>query len=119
MEILKENSLDRRLSSTYNLSEASVFRFLQEQRKQDLSLFCSVFLAVVSLTSLLVLAGVSIGFSIVLGVFIAFCVAAFVVRWPLVGFFIVAVCATLIEQNPLFTSIFTDRLYIYAWPPAL
>lgn len=45
--------------------------------------------------------------------------AALLVRWPVLGFYIVTGCAVLIEQEALFTPIGTDHLNVYNWPPAL
>jgi hypothetical protein len=71
------------------------------------------------LASLMVLGGVTIGFGLALAVPAILVGAALIVGWPLVGFYVVAGCAVLVEQSPLFTPVGTDRLTIYYWPPAL
>src|SRR5436190_5851541 len=71
------------------------------------------------LASLMVLGGVTIGFGLTLAVPAILVGAALIVRWPLVGFYVVAGCAVLVEQAALFTPVVTDRLTIFYWPPAL
>jgi hypothetical protein len=99
----------------------NVTRLLATQRRSDALLFLVIFVTVFGLTPLLVLAGTSIGFNMVMGGLVALIAAALVVRWPVLGFWIVAGCTVLIEQNPLTVNahILTDQLYIFAWPPSL
>src|SRR5438552_2105209 len=105
----------------YHGTIIDVTRLLATQRRSDALLFLVIFVTVFGLTPLLVLAGASIGFSMVMGGLMALIAAALVVLWPVLGFWIVAGCAVLIEQNPLTinTHILTDQLYIFAWPPSL
>src|SRR5215467_11814529 len=99
----------------------NVTRLLATRSRNDALLFLVIFMAVFGLTPLLVLAGASIGFSMLIEGLLALIAAALVVRWPVLGFWIVAGCALLIEQNPLTVNanILTDQLYIFAWPPRL
>jgi len=92
---------------------------LAAQKRRDMLLFIIIFCTVFSLTPLLVLGGVTLGFSLVLGSLVALIIAALIVRWPLVGFYVVAGCVVLIESEPLWTPILTDQLYIFYWPPGL
>jgi hypothetical protein len=98
-----------------------ITRLWATQRRSDILLFLVITVTVFGLTPLLVLAGASIGFSMVMGGLVALIAAALVVRWPVLGFWIVAGCAVLVEQNPLTvnTHILTDQMYIFAWPPRL
>ena len=79
----------------------------------------TISVVIFSLAPLLVLGGASIGSSVVLAFIIVPAIAAVIVRWPIVGFYVVSACTVLIEQAPLFTPIGTDRLNIFSWPPAL
>ncbi|MEO6890974.1 MAG: O-antigen ligase family protein, partial [Ktedonobacteraceae bacterium] len=45
--------------------------------------------------------------------------AALVIRRPVTGFYMLAVCVVLIDQAPLLTPVLTDRLYIFYWPRQL
>ncbi len=93
---------------------------LQIQRKREnIQLFLIVCGVVCCVTPFLVLAGLSFGPSLLLSVAIALTVAMAIARWPVTGFFIVTGCVVLIDQAPLQASVFTDRLYVYYWPPAL
>ncbi len=107
--------------STSHRTITNVSKLLATQRHSDTLLFLVIFFTVFGLTPLLVLAGATISFSLILGGLVALIAAALVVRWPVLGFWIVAGCAILIEQEPLTinTHILTDQLYIFAWPPKL
>jgi hypothetical protein len=92
----------------------------QQQRKgNELSLFLIICGIVCCLTPLLVLAGVNFGIGILLVSAVAVGAVIVIARWPVAGFFIVAVCVLLIEEEPLPSSILTDRLYVYYWPAGL
>ena len=95
----------------------NVSRLLVTQRRSDVLLFLVIFFTVFGLTPLLVFAGAAIGFSLLLGSLVALIAAALVVRWPMLGFWMVSGCVVLIEQDPLPTNILTDQLYIFGWPP--
>lgn len=97
----------------------TVSDLLNMSKQRDLLLFIVVFVAVFSLTPLLILAGLAVGFGLVLGISASLIIAALIVRWPLAGVYIVVGCAVLIEESPLSTPILTDHLYIYYWPPGL
>lgn len=96
-----------------------VAALLATQKRSDLLLFIVVFVTVFSLTPLLILAGATIGFGIILGILAALTCATLVVMWPVVGFFLVTGCVVLIEQNPQNINIWTDRLNVFYWPPQL
>ncbi len=89
------------------------------QKRSDLLLLIVIFVTVFSLTPLLILAGATLGFAIVLGLLAALCVVALIVRWPGLGFFVVAGCALLVEQEPLTLKEVSINVYIFYWPPSL
>lgn len=92
---------------------------LSVRRTSDTRLFVVILFIALSLMPPLVLAGISIGVLFVLGIAVALIAVALVVRWPIVGLFVVLICATLIEQDPLGFKIYTDQLPIYYWPSGL
>src|SRR5207244_4624882 len=67
----------------------------------------------------LVLAGATAGVSLLLGSLAILIGVALIIRWPIAGFYVVVGLVTLIEQEPLSTSILTDRLPVFYWPPSL
>src|SRR5947209_13585789 len=90
---------------------------LTSRKRNDTLLFIVIFFTALGITPLLILAGASIGFSVLIGLIAALAIAIFIVCWPVFGFFVVAGCVVLVEQEALPTSIFTDRLNIFYWPP--
>lgn len=94
----------------------SVSHVLEIRKRSETKLFLLVFLITLSLTPIIMVAGLSFSMTFVFGVVIALVVAALIVRWPVIGFFAVTACVVLIEQDALSSSDFTDRLYIFFWP---
>lgn len=92
---------------------------LAEKRRRDRLLFVVILVTMLSLTPLLIIAGVTIGISPLLGGLVALVVATAVVRWPVVGFYAIAGCVVLIEQFPLPDAFVTGELNVFYWPPAL
>lgn len=96
---------------------SSVQRFTRDRR--EILLFIVVACTAFSLAPLLVWSGVNMGLSLALGIVMALGLAIVIVRWPLVGLYVVAGCVLLIEDNPPPVSTFTDTLYVFSWPPSL
>jgi O-Antigen ligase len=93
---------------------------LRARRRSDRLLFSSIFIIALALASLLVLAGSAIGFSTLLAAIAVLVALILIVRWPLVGFYVVAACALLIEQDPLMVDgKVSYYLYVFYWPPQL
>src|SRR5256714_11791158 len=92
---------------------------LADERRSNMLMLIVISVVVFSLAPLLVLGGASLGSSVVLGLIIIPAVATLIIRWPVVGFYVVSACTVLVEQSPLSTPIGTDRLNIFFWPPAL
>ncbi|MBO0777499.1 MAG: O-antigen ligase family protein [Ktedonobacteraceae bacterium] len=98
----------------------TVPRIRAARKRGDLLLHLAFFVAVFSLAPLLVLGGLTIGLSfLVAGV--AAVVATFcLVRWPGLGLFVLAICATLVEQEALKPAPpFTNYLFVFYWPASL
>jgi len=98
---------------------SAVSALIATRRRKDALLFVVIFITLLGLTPLLVLAGVAVGFSMLLGVLAVLALTIAVFRWPTLGLFIVAICIFLIEQEPLSTPILTDNLYVFHWPAQL
>ena len=92
----------------------------QRAAARGTSIYFFLLLTTVLLTPLLVLAGDSLGYGQVLAI-IAALVALALVPWkPILGLYLVIICAVVIEQEPLVgTPIGTDHLYIFYWPAKL
>jgi O-Antigen ligase len=100
-------------------THTNISALIADYKRSDLILFIVIFVITLGITLLSVLAGTQIGFTIVLAILAALIAAALVVLWPAVGFFVVVGCAVVVEEAPLLTPIFTDRLNVYYWPPNL
>ncbi|MBA2286912.1 MAG: hypothetical protein H0W02_15680, partial [Ktedonobacteraceae bacterium] len=71
---------------------ADIPALLTKQRRSDLLLFIGIFITVISITPLLVLGGMSIGFGLVVGGIAALIIAVLVIRRPVTGFYLMAAC---------------------------
>ncbi|HLI05176.1 MAG TPA: O-antigen ligase family protein [Ktedonobacteraceae bacterium] len=90
------------------------------RRRSDRLLFGSIFIIALALAPLMVLAGSVIGFSSLLAYTAVLVALILIARWPIVGFYVVAACALLVEQDPLTVNgKVSYYLYIFYWPPQL
>ena len=114
------NGLDMReqLLSTTKL-ENTASTLLSARTRHDTILFIIFFLTLLGLTPLLALWGLSVGLATVIGLLVAPILAIVLIRWPILGLYLVAACAFAIEQEPLATPIGTDSLYVFYWPAQL
>jgi O-antigen ligase len=101
---------------------SSIATLQTAQRQRDWLLFLLIFITGLGLAPLVIWAGVHFGYGTTLGILVAILIAAGVVWWPLVGFYLVAGAAVLVELEPLAqgttpTPIFTDTLPLFYWPP--
>lgn len=92
---------------------------LAAQRRRDTLLFIVIFITIFSLTPLVVLSGAIVGFEYILSGLVALIFALLVIRWPIVGFYVVAGSALLVEQGPLVVNGVPVNLYVFYWPPSL
>src|SRR5438552_4072375 len=93
MDIIMQISSSNRIIRIFPLQ-----RFMREQRES--LLFIVIFYIAFTLVPLLVWGGVNMGLSLVLGMVTALVLTIVIVRWPLVGLYVVAGCVLLIEDNP-------------------
>lgn len=73
----------------------------------------------IGLAPLMALLQVNVGFGVALGVLLVATLIALMTRWPILGVYALAICAVVVEQEPLNYPIFTDHLYIFSWPVRL
>ena len=96
-----------------------MIELLGTHRRKDALLFAVLFCTLLGLTPLLIVGGVAVGFSVLLGSAIVLLLTISLMRWPSLGLFVVAGCVFFFEQEPLSTPILTDNLYIFHWPVQL
>ncbi len=109
----------RKQSLTIATLESTASKLVSARTRHDTFLFIVLFLMLVSLTPVLMFWGVTAGFSVVIGVIAALVLTVAIIRWPVLGLYLVAGSAFLIEQEALPTPIITDHLYVFYWPPQL
>lgn len=88
-----------------------------KESKRDLLLFGTIFLSALFATPLVLLAGNRVGYAVIITALLVLILAIVVMLRPIIGLFLVAGAALIIEQNPIPFEIFTDRLPIFYWPP--
>ena len=96
-----------------------VSAMLRTRQHSDIILFLAIFLVTLCLTPVIVLGGWVIGFSYVLAILVALLFALIIIRWPVVGLFIIVGCALVIEQDPILVGNLTLYVYVFYWPTRL
>jgi hypothetical protein len=90
------------------------------QGRLSASIYFVLFIVTVVLTPVLILSGAIVGSTQILAAIVALVALALIPWRPLIGLYILTICAVVIEQEPLTgTPIGTDHLYIFSWPPNL
>ncbi|MGZ3622978.1 MAG: O-antigen ligase family protein [Ktedonobacteraceae bacterium] len=97
----------------------TVSMIVKERKRSDLLLFLVLFMSMLSLVPLLVIAGIAIGFGYIFALLVVLILTAVVIRWPIVGFFVVLASALAIDQSPLDVVGGSPTLYVLYWPPSL
>jgi hypothetical protein len=92
---------------------------LEKRRRSDLLLFILLFIGMLGLVPVLVITGVALGFSYILAILVVLIITALVIRWPIVGFFVVLVAALAIDQSPTNVVGGSPTLYVFYWPTSL
>jgi len=78
-----------------------------------------LFIGMLGLVPGLVIAGAAIGFSFLLAILAVLIITALVIRWPIVGFFLVLGAALAIDQSPTDALGSSPTIYIFYWPSSL
>lgn len=100
--------------------QSDVAALAKARARGDLKLFLVVFVVALGLAPMLVVGGLSIGFSLLIGFLSALGIAAVSARWPVFGLFVALGAAVLIEESTLrLASDFTDQLDVFTWPKSL
>src|SRR5579884_2239304 len=92
---------------------------IQEGGGRRDTLFVVLFCTLLCVTPLLIVGGMAVGFSVLIGGVGVLVLTVLLVHWPSLGLFVVAGCVFLFEQEQLSTPILTDNLYIFHWPVQL
>ncbi len=100
-------------------SGMTISALLEKQRRENRMKAIILYIVALGATLLLVLGGLRFGFSNILGIFVVLGVILLISRWPIVGFFIVACSALLIDQEPLVLNGTPINLYVFYWPTRL
>lgn len=97
----------------------SVTTILANRKRSDLLLFIVIFIGTLCLFPVLVMGGIAIGFGLVFTILALLVISVLVIRWPIVGFFVIVGCTLLIEQNALPILGNSPNIYVFSWPIAL
>jgi O-antigen ligase len=97
----------------------TVAEFAHERRRFERRSYLLILVGAVLVTPLFVYAGYKLSFGLVAGLLGVVLLLIAIALRPIVAFYVVAICAVLIEQEPLPYPIFTDQLNVYYWPPRL
>jgi hypothetical protein len=99
--------------------ESTVGALLTARNRHDTILFIILVLMLLGLAPLLMFWGLSVGLALVLAVILAPILAFTFILWPVLGLYLLALCAFVIEQEPLSAPVGTDHLYVFYWPPQM
>jgi cell division protein FtsW (lipid II flippase) len=91
-------------------------KILDKRRHRELFLFVAIFVGLLCLVPGLVIGGNTVGFSVVLALPVILVITALVVRWPILGFFLILSCALIVDQSPLALLGKGPVIYIFYWP---
>jgi len=103
------------LSTAYGTIK-NVSDLLVAHRRRNIFLFAVIFITALGLTLLLALGEITIGY-VVLGGLVVLVIAVLIVRWPVVGFYVIVVCATAVEAELPISVMGIPILYVDYWPP--
>ncbi len=97
----------------------TVSTLLKKRKRSDLYLFILLFTGTLCLVPGLVLAGNAIGSTYIFALLVVVIVTTLVIRWPVVGFFVILGATLGIDQSPVDVVGGSPSLYIFYWPPSL
>lgn len=97
----------------------TVSAILASRERSDRLVFITIFTGVLCLMPILIIGSVAIGLGLVLAILAILIMAVIIMRWPIVGFFLLLGCTLLIEQSPLSVLGNAPLIYIFYWPPSL
>ncbi len=97
----------------------TVSTILEKRRRSDLLLFILLFISMLCLVPGLVISGIAIGSSYILAILVVLVVTLLVIRWPIVGFFVILVCTLSIDQSASDVVGGSPAIYIFYWPDSI
>ncbi len=102
-----------------SLRAQTVSTLLEKRKRSDLLLFIFLFIGTLCLVPGLVIVSNAIGTSYIFALLVVVIVITLVIRWPVVGFFVVLGATLAIDQSPVAVVGGSPSLYIFYWPPSL
>lgn len=96
-----------------------VFVSAARQRREASLIYLVILAFTIGLTPLLMLGGAGSGYTTMLALLVGVALVALMWWRPVIGLYVIAICAVVVEQEPLPYNIFTDHLNIFYWPPRL
>ena len=96
-----------------------VFVSPARQRREANLIYLVIFAATIAVAPLLMLGGDSNGYTTMLALLVGVALVALMWWRPVIGLYVIAICAVVVEQEPLPYNIVTDHLNIFYWPPRL
>ena len=97
----------------------TVSLLVENRRRSDLLLFILLFIGMLCFVPGLVIAGVAIGFTYILAILVVLIIVALVMRWPIIGFFVILAAALAIDQSPTDAVGGNLTIYVFYWPSSL
>lgn len=101
------------------LPDALLLELERARKHRDRLWFVAICGVLVLLTPVVVLGVLDLGVGLFVALPVVLVVCIMVARRPQLGFFVITACVVFIDQAPQLIPIFTDKLYVYFWPPAL
>jgi O-antigen ligase len=111
--------MKHRTSGASAVSSALLIELEHARRRRERLWFLGICGVLVFLTPIVVLGVLNVGVWLFVALPVVLVLLIVIARWPQVGFFVMTACVVFIDQAPQLVPIFTDKLYVYFWPPAL
>ena len=94
-------------------------RLVGSRRHYERWFYIAILAFTIGLAPIMAYSQTQLGFGMTIGVLLVGVVVVLMLRWPVLGFYALTICAVVVEQEALPYSIFTDHLYVFYWPTRL
>src|SRR5579883_173713 len=111
--------MKHRTSGASSVSSALLIELEHARRRRERLWLLGICGVLLFLTPLVVLGVLNVGVGLFVALPVILVLLIVIARWPQVGFFVMTACVVFIDQAPQLVPIFTDKLYVYFWPPLL
>jgi len=111
--------MKHRTSGASSVSSALLIELEHARRRRERLWLLGICGVLLFLTPLVVLGVLNVGVGLFVALPVILVLLIVIARWPQVGFFVMTACVVFIDQAPQLVPIFTDKLYVYFWPPVL